>query len=202
MAWGTFTESAYLTLDGDFEAVLEGSDAMSIALNPREAASMIFTVDVVGTTDDVEVRVLQGHQIVTGLGLDAGNSTVLVDLNTSSDPIAADGDETGTWFVMTSGDEQGEMRLVTDSTDTNDRITLDHALSGTPSASETYDRYRLKAYDFLIDCGASVSEDQIVTQGFTAYAEDGQYVLVMARATGATNAHRLKVSYQVDGVSI
>ncbi len=73
MAWGTITESAYLTLDANFEFFTDGTDAIVLALNPRETASITFNVDAAGTTDDLEIEILQGHILSTGNGLDVHN---------------------------------------------------------------------------------------------------------------------------------
>lgn len=202
MSFGVVSLSDFLTLDGSFEFFIESSDAIVLVLNPRETASLEFNVDAAGTTDDVEIQIVQGQRIKNGDGLDAVTSATVMDLDTAADPIAADDNLNGTWFVMTSGDEQGEGRLIIDSTAANDRITLDHALSGTPSAAETYARYRASTYRFLIDMSAAIAEDNTHSDGVTVSAVNGQYVLISARATGGTDAHRVRVSYQVDGVSI
>jgi len=202
MAFGTLTLSDFLTLDGSFEFFISSSDAIALQLTPRETASLEFNVDAVGTTDDVEIQIVQGHRVKNGLGLDGASSATSLDLNTASDPITTDDDLNGTFLVMTSGGEQGEGRLITDSVATGDVVTLDHALSGTPSAAETYARYRGTTFRFIIDMSAAIAEDNTHSDGITVDARDGEFVLIAARATGATDAHRVRVSFQVDGVSI
>ncbi len=102
---------------------------------------------------------------------------------------------------MTSGGEQGEGRLITDSVAADDGVNLSHALSGTPSAAETYDRYRFSPFRITMDPQTTLTSDAQNNAGITVHAANGQYVAVVARSTGATDAHRIIMSYQVDGVS-
>ena len=201
MAFGTFTELAYVTVDADFEAFQESGVAAVIVLNPRETVSLRFAVDADGTTDDIIIQVLQGHRINNGKDLASATDASNVELD-ATDGIAIDDDEIGTYFAMTSGGEAGELRLVTDSASSDDGIVLDHALSGTPSAAETYARYNLKPFLIKMDLSAAVDEDNTHNKGITVDAVNGQYVLVSVKATGVTDAHRIRMSYQVDGVSI
>ena len=77
MAWGTLAESAWLACDADAEFFTDGTDAIVIALNPGESGTLTFNVDVAGTTDDLVIEVLQGHQIADSLALDAGGTTTV-----------------------------------------------------------------------------------------------------------------------------
>ena len=70
MAFGPVNTSAILTVDDDFEFLTDGTDAIVIQLTPRETATLNFVVDAAGTTDDLEIEVIQGHRISTGNGLD------------------------------------------------------------------------------------------------------------------------------------
>lgn len=201
MAWGTFTESAILTVDDSFEFITDGTDAIVLALNPRETATFLFNVDAPGTTDDLEIEILQGHRINNGFDLDGVTSTSDVELMTASDPIAADGDLDGTYIIFTSGNAQGEGRLIVASVASDDGVNLSHA--GTlAAAADTYARYRFSAFRFTMDPQSTVDSDNQNNDGITVHAANGQYVAVVARATGATNAHRVQMSYQVDGVSV
>lgn len=204
MAWGAMTESAFLTLDAAFEFLEAsgGGTAIVLALNPGETATLNFNADAAGTTDDIEIEVLQGHLLSTGNGLDGATSASDLELDTAADAIATDDDLNGTYIIMTSGGEAGEGRLIIDSVAADDGVNLSHALSGTPSAAETYDRYRFAPYRFTMDPQTTISSDAQNNAGITVDAANGQYVAVVARATGATDAHRIQMSYQVDGASI
>ncbi len=203
MVFGTFTESAFLTVDAAYEFFLEGSNALVLTLNPRETATFAFNVDAPGITDDLEIEVLQGHRISTGNGLDGSTSSSDLELDTAADGFATDDDMNGLFIVMTSGDEQGEGRLIVDSVAADDGVNLFAALSAAPSATETYDLYRLSAvYNFKIDPQTTITDDLPNNARVTVDAADGQFVLVRARADGVTDAHRVQMSYQVDGVSI
>ncbi len=201
MAFDGVLQAAPLTLGSTakFLKLAAGTDAVAIQLAFGETVSFQFNVDSAGTTDNVEIEILQGHRIKTGLGLDAASSTTSLDLNTASDPITVDDDLNSTFIVMTSGDERGEGAVITDSTDADDRVTIAPALSGTPSASETYDRYIAQPTKRTIVMTAAVSSTNLHALRHTTSWASGEWVLVRARATGATNAHRLNMSYQTDG---
>lgn len=203
MAWGTFTESDFLTLDGNYEFFIASSDAIVLALNPGESVTFRFHVDDVGTTDDVTVQVLQGHRISNGNGLDGATSASDVELDTAADGFSSDDDMNGTYIIMTSGDERGEGRLITDSVAADDGVNLSHALSGTPSASETYALYAFfETIAFDIDVTSGAPSDSVPhNAGVAVSAFNGQYVAVRAKS-GSTDAHRIRLSYQVDGVSL
>ena len=66
MAFGSVTESDILTVDGDFEFFVASGQAIAIQLTPRETAALKFNVDGAGTTDDLEIEILQGHRISSG----------------------------------------------------------------------------------------------------------------------------------------
>lgn len=202
MAWGTFTESTFLTVDANFEFITDGTNAIVLALNPREIVTFTFNVDAAGTTDDLEIEILQGHRISDGNGLDGTTSTTDYELNTAADSFAVDDDMNGLYLIMTSGDEQGEGRLIVDSVAADDGVNLSHAFSAQSSAAETYALYRFAPYRFVIDPQTTITSDAQNNDGITAHAGHGQYVAIVARATGATDAHRVQVGYQVDGVSV
>lgn len=199
MAFGTVTKASPLTLDGNFEFITDGTDAIAIQLAFGETVSFNFNVDAAGTTDNVEIEIIQGHRVATGLGLDGAASGTSLDLNTASDAIANDDDLNSTFLVMTSGGERGEGRTITNSVATGDTVTLDHALSGTPSASETYDRYVANPVKLTIDMSAAVAENNMHSKRFVTSWSSGEWVLVRVRASGATDAHRINMTYQKDG---
>lgn len=202
MAFSSVTLSDLLTLDADYEFLEASGAAIAIQLNPGESVSMAFSADAAGTTDDIEIEVLCGHRISTGNGLDGATSASDIELDTVADPIANDDDLNGTFIVMTSGDEAGEGRLIVDSVAADDGVNLEHALSGTPSATETYDLYRLNAYKLGIPMVNAISDDAQHNAGAVVDWSMGEWVLVRARSSGATDAHRLRMSYQKDGISV
>lgn len=202
MAWGTFAESTFLTVGANFEFITDGTDAIVLALNPGETVTFYFNVDAAGTTDDLEIEILQGHRISTGNTLDGVTSTTDIELDTVADGFATDDDMNGLYIVLTSGARQGEGRLIVDSVAADDGVNLSHALSGAAAGGDSYDLYRLSPYRFTVDPQTTVDSDNQNNSGITADARNGQYVAVVARATGATDAHRVQMSYQKDGVSL
>ncbi len=207
MAFGIVLESAFLTLTGDFEAFKLAADttAVVITLNPGEKATIQFNIDSGGTTDDIDLAIWQGHLLDTGNALDGAASSTDVQLDTGADPIATDDDLNGTYIHFTSSGaaEEGEVRLITDSVATADRALLSHALSGTPSATETYDRYAFDHFAFTIDATTAIGNDNPMSRGITVYSANGEKVVIVARTQGTpTDTHRMKISYQVDGVSV
>lgn len=202
MAFSTVTTSGFLTCDANYEFITDGTDAIAIQLTPRETVTFAFNFDAAGTTDDLDIQVLQGHQLSTGNGLDGATSSSDLELDTAADGFSTDDDMNGLFIVMTSGGEQGEGKLITDSVAADDGVNLASALTGAPSATETYDLWRLAAvYEFQLD-SATPTDDIPHHARVTCDAADGEYVLVRARATGATDAHRVRFSYQTDNVSI
>jgi hypothetical protein len=203
MAWGTFTQSDWLTVDANFEFLVETSDPLVIALNPRETVSLKFNIDAAGTTDDLEIEVLQGHQISTGNTLDGATSTTDVELDTAADGFSTDDDMNGTYILfITSGSARGEGRLITDSVAADDGVNLSHAVTAGVAASDPYALYRFAPVRFTLDPQTTIDSDNQNNAEISVSAINGQYVAVVARATGATDAHRVRMSYQTDGVSI
>lgn len=207
MAWAGTVISEDLAPDGNFEAFRTSGAAIFITLNPRELLSGVINTDWDGAgTDELEVQVLAGHQISSGNTLDDGTpTTTFLPLDTAAgapDAQANDDDLTGRYIVMTQGGEIADVRLIVSSVASTDGVTLDHALSGTPThTTETYDLYSLAVIDqFIIDL-ADPAEDvnmaaQISVTGFPV-------VLVMARVTGTpTDTPTCRLTYDKDGVSI
>ena len=202
MAWGTATESAFLALTQNYEFIEDATpDAIVLTLNPRELVNLIFTCDHDGAgTDDIEIQILAGNQISTGNGLDGATSTSDVELDTAADGFSANGDMNGFYLVMTSGGERGEGRLIIASVAADDGVNLSHALSGTPSATETYDLYR---FDILQELTVDLADPAEGAPNNTGTIVTGyQYVAAIARMDGATNTPKLKMTYHQDGVSV
>jgi len=203
MAFGTFTESIFLTVDANFEFMESvAGTAIVLTLNPRETVSILFNVDAAGTADDLEIEILQGHRISTGNGLDGATGAADIELDTAADGFSTDDDMNGLYIIMTSGDESGEGRLIIDSVASDDGVVLSHDLSGTPSATETYDLYRFSPFRFTMDPQTTISSNAQNNDSITMNAVNGQFVAIVARADGATDAHRIQLSHQVDGVSV
>lgn len=201
MAWGTFTESDFLTLDNNFEAFISASDPLIIALNPREKVDFVFTVDVAGTpTDDVEIQILGGHQISTGNTLDGVTGVSDVELDTAADGFSTDDDMNGVYIAMiTSGSARGDLRLITDSVAADDGIVPSHAFTSGIAASDPYALYRLSILQSFLVGAATASETEPNTAGTSVLG--WPYVAILCRADGATDAHRVRVSCRQDGVS-
>jgi hypothetical protein len=202
MAFDAFATSAILTVDDDFEFFTDGTDAIVLQLTPRETGKLNFVVDAAGTTDDLEIEVLQGHRISTGNALDGATGADDLELDTAADGFTTDDDMNGKFIVMTSGDEQGEGKLIVDSAAADDGVNLENALSGTPSAAEGYDLYQADAQRFTMDPQTTITDDAQNNAGIAISAVNGEFVLVRARADGGTDAHRVTLTYQLDAVSI
>ncbi len=202
MAWGSMVESAILPVDAAFEFFTDGTDAIVLELNPQETVTFFFNVDAAGTADDLEIEILQGHRISNGNGLDGATGADDLELDTVAEAFSSDDDLNGTYIIMTSGDEQGQGRLIIDSVAADDGVNLSHALTGTPSAAETYDRYRFSPFRFLMDPQTTISSDAQNNDGIAVSAANGRYVAVVARADGGTDAHRVQMSYQRGGESV
>ncbi len=199
--------STFLTLDGNFEFFKIAADTVAVALQLvfGESASFRFNVDAAGTTDNVEVAIMTGHRISSGNTFDAVGSTTSFDLDTAAgDTVGTDDDLNGTYIVITSGaaggagEAEGEGRLITNSAATNDNITLDHAVTTGSDTGTTYDLYRLSEQKFIIDMSSAIGEDNPLNDGVTVNWMSGEFILVRAQATGATDAHRIQMSYQKD----
>ncbi len=202
MAFGTRTDSDFLTVDANFEAFVEASDPLLITLNPRETVSITIHVDAAGVTDDLEIEILQGHQLSTGNTLDGATSTTDVELDTAADGFSTDDDMNGLYIAfITSGAGQGEVRLIVDSVAADDGVVLSHAMT-LASAGDPYALYKLAPFRFIMDPQTTIDSDNQNNDSIAVDARNGRYVLISARADGATDAHRARVSYQVDGVSI
>lgn len=202
MAFGTRTDSDFLTVDANFEAFVESSDPLLITLNPRETVSITLHVDAAGTADDLEIEILQGHQLSTGNTLDGATSTTDVELDTVADGFSTDDDMNGLYIAfITSGAGRGEIRLIVDSVASDDGVVLSHVMT-LASAGDPYALYKLAPFRFIMDPQTTVDSDNQNNDSITVDARNGQFVLISARADGATDAHRVRVSYQVDGVSV
>ena len=199
MAWSHVT-SAVLTCDANFEAFDDATNAIVLTPNPRELVNFTFSIaSEVGETDDLEIQILGGQRITTGNALDAVTSATVMDLDTAAD-TQADDYYMGMYFLMTSGGEVKDVREIVDYTNSNDRTTLVRALSGTPSATETYDIFNLSvASQFIITAETTLTEDLPQKGGVLVVGYP--FLIARARATGGTNAHLALMSYSMDGVS-
>ncbi len=203
MAWGTRTDSDFLTVDANFEAFVEASDPLLITLNPRETVSITIHVDAAGVTDDLEIEILQGHQLSTGNTLDGLTTTSDFELDTAADGFSTDDDMNGLYIAfITSGSSRGLVRLIIDSVAADDGVVPTHAVITTTAAGDPYALYKMAAFRFTMDPQTTTDSDNQNNDSITVDARNGQYVLISARADGATDAHRVRVSYQVDGVSV
>ncbi len=204
MARGTATTSIALTTDADFEAFQSAAGtAAIIQLNPRELATIHINLDAVGTTDNFEWLLLAGSKMVTGGDLDANGQAgdLIVELETALHPMATDDEFNGLYYNQTNGGEAGEFRLIVSGTASNDRVTLDHALSGTNSAGELYDLYRMSVWDSGIIVPLATptiaNPQNVIT---TIMGPD--FFVVLGRRDGSTDAQIAYMTYQLDGVSV
>lgn len=202
IAWGTWTQAEVLTVDANYEFLKDsaGTDAIVLAPGAFDYIDFFFRVDVAGTpTDDVEIQIVGGHRVSTGNGLDGATGAADLELDTAADGFSVDDDMNGRHIIMTSGGEQGEGRLITDSVAADDGVNLSHALSGTPSATETYDLYDFAVAMALTIATATAAEDEPNTAD--AMIRGKPYVAVKVRADGATDSHRVFMSYRLGTVT-
>ena len=203
MPWAGVIISEDLAADGNFEAFTTAGAAIFHTPSSRELLSGVINVDWDGAgTDEVEIQVLGGHLISTGNTPDVVTDASNISLDTAAgapDAQTADDDLTGRYFVTTTGGEIAEVRLITSSTASTDAIVLDHALSGSPETSETYDLYSLAVIEqFLIDL-ADPAEDVNLSAPIRVVGYP--VVLVMARVTGTpTDSPTVRWTYDQDGV--
>lgn len=203
MAWGLLKETGFLTVDAKFEFFLDlsaSTSAFLLDLNPRETATLVFRVDGAGTTDDIEIEVLQGHQISSGNTFDAVSAASNFQLDTAADGFGTDGDLDGAYIVFLQASAPGGGRLITSSSAADDSVEVSHSAPSV-AAGDAYALYNFSPFRFLIDPDASAASDNQNNDGITVHAANGRYVMVVGRATGTTDAHRIKMTVQADGVS-
>lgn len=193
--------SISLIVDADYEAFQTSSGvAFIVRLKPQELATVHINLDAVGTTDNFEYLILGGSKMATGGTYDAVTDASNVDLDTVVHPMTTDDEFVGIYLVQTNGGEAGEFRLIIDSSQGDDGVTLDHALSGTPSVGETYDLYRLGA----IQAGTIVPLTTVTVdnpQNVITSVLGPEYIVVLGRSAGATDAHLAYMTVQKNGVT-
>ncbi len=201
MAWGSPVTSAKLTVTADWEAFqLTGGGEALITLNPRELVTIHINLDAVGTTDNFDWRILGGTKIGAQGNWDAVTDASNLDLETAAHPMTTNDEFAGLYVVPANGGEDGEWRLILASTSADDGITVDHPLSGTPSAAELYDLYRMGilAQGVIIPLTTpTLANPQHMIITIMGY----EYVVVLGKRTGSTDAHNAYMTSQKDGVS-
>jgi len=119
--------------------ILDSDNDTLFVLGPATAADKTFTLPTLGdNTDDTfhvknrsdYILTLIGEQVATD-AVEAGTTTTNITATSHSAVI-------GHVFNMTSGDEVGEYRIVTAIVDV-DNFTVAPALTGTPTATETFE---------------------------------------------------------------
>ncbi|KKN79579.1 hypothetical protein LCGC14_0337830 [marine sediment metagenome] len=200
MAWGTATTSALLTTDANFEAFDDGTNAIVLSLNPRELVDLVFSIaSEIGEADDLEIQILGGSRIINNGITGTITSDTVIDLAAGDNE--ANDFYMGMYFLMTTGGEIKDVREIVDYVSSTDAATLVRALSGTPTITETYDIFHMRAIaQFIITAETVLTEDLPQNAGVTISGVP--FVIARARSTGATDAHIALMTYRVDGVSI
>lgn len=199
MVWASAAISALLTCDANFEAFDDGTNAIVIALNPRELVDIVNSIaSQVGEADKLEIQILAGQRIINGNALaavtDASNMQLAAADNKADDYYM------GMYFLMTSGGEVKDVREISNYVNSTDVITLARALSGTPTAAETYDIFHMRRISqFEITAETVLTED--LPQNGGDQVSGYPFVIVRARS-GAADAHIALMTYTKDGVSI
>ncbi len=199
MAWASSVTSTALTCDANFEAFDDGTNAIVISLNPRELLDMNFSIaSQVGELDDLEIQILGGQRIINNGITGTITSTTVIDLAAGDNE--ANDFYMGMYFLMTSGGEVKDVREISDYVSSTDAATLVRALTGTPTITETYDIFHMRAISqFIITAETALTEDLPQNAGVTVLGYP--FVIARARATGGTNAHEALMTYTKDGVS-
>jgi hypothetical protein len=200
MAWAAKVTSERLTTDANFEAFTTSGAVEVITLNPRELLDINVSIaSVVGEVDDLEVQVLAGQRITNGNALLGTPTTTALQLAVADDP-GSDDYYLGMYFLMTTGGEIADLREITDFVSSTDIVTLGRALSAAPAATETYAIFHMRPVaQFIITAEVTATEDLPQNGGTTISGYP--FVIVRARATGATDAHVALMTYTKDGVS-
>ena len=200
MAWGSVTTSALLTCDANFEAFDDGTNAIVLSLNPRELVDLVFSIaSEIGEADDLEIQILGGSRIINNGITGTITSDTVIDLAAGDNE--ADDFYMGMYFLMTTGGEIKDVREIVDYVSSTDAATLVRALSGTPTITETYDIFHMRAIaQFIITAETTLTEDLPQNAGVTISGVP--FVIARARATAGTDAHIALMTYRKDGVSI
>lgn len=206
MAWSSVLQSAVLTLDANYEflKIAADTDALVLTMTPGLSGVLTLRTDVVGTpTDKVEIQVVAGPRISSGNTYDSVTDASNLELDSAAETwFTADNDANGLHLIQLDGGEQGEGRLIIDSASADDGVVLSHALSGAPSAGEQYALYAFGIVHELAIDAATAAEDEPNTAHIPVNWQDGQYIAVKVRSSGATDAHRVRATYETDGGSI
>lgn len=151
--------------------ILDTDDNKLIVLGRATSADKTFTLPTLADNLDDTVRVKNmSDYILTVEGESLG--TDAVEAGTTTTNITATGHSAvvGCVFEMTSGDESGETRRVSAVVDANN-FTLENALSGTPTATETFELFEaidgekqklIGKYEQLNFYGADLTADEWV----------------------------------------
>ncbi len=206
MSWRPPTTSALLTTDAAFEMFVH-TDGSPVILfpKPREVFHFVFTIaSEVGETDTLDWQVLGGNRVVKDSILpQVASSTTAIGIALANTQV--DNYYLGMYFNMTSGGETGDLRLVTAYDQSGgadeDLITLQAALTGTPSAAETCSLYHLSQ---VVDGSGSITSETTQTEALPQNAEFGASgypcLIPRVKAGGATDAHIALLTYTRDGV--
>ena len=207
MSWRTATTSALLTTDAAFEMFVhtDGSPVI-IFPKPREVLHFVFSIaSEVGEVDTLDWQVLGGNRIIKdGILPQVAESTSALGI-AIADQQGNDDYYMGMYFNMTSGGEIGDLRVIADYDDAGGAaaalVTLEAALTGTPSAAETYSIYHLSE---IVDGSGSITSETALTEALPQNAEFGASgypcLIPRVKAGGGTDAHIALLTYTRDGV--
>jgi hypothetical protein len=177
-----------------------------IFLKPREVVHFVFTIaSEVGETDTLDWQVLGGNRLIKDNVMASVTDSSNIGMTASTAMTQADNYWLGQYFNPTSGDEIGDLRLITayDVADgaSAELITLQAALSGTPTVGETASIYHLSQ---IVDGSGNITSETVQTEALPQNAEFGAsgYPVLIPRAKsgGATDAHIALLTYTIDGV--
>ena len=198
--------SIFTAGDGPFTLTTTDTlpDGLSAATNYW--LSIPSTVNVRFSTTQALALAGTDETISTGSG--AGTHTLVppgsMDLNLDTvRDTQADDYYNEMYIVMTSGLAIEELRLIANFANSGDQAELLHSTVGLCAAGDTYDIYHLSR---VVDGNASITT-VVATGPVEASPQNDEFglsgypvLIPRARASGGTDAHKIIMSYTVDGV--
>ncbi|MEE9598162.1 MAG: hypothetical protein V3V96_15430 [Acidiferrobacterales bacterium] len=202
MAWRVPVTSLLRTLtdNDEFYPFLSAAGVPIIIFpKPREVVHFVFSIaSEVAEANAMDWQVLGGNRIIKDSALSDTTDGSNIDLAVADNQ--ADDYYMGMYLEMTSGGEQGEFKLITDYVTASNLAILENALSGTPTAGETYSIYHMAQ---VVDGSGSITAEQTLTEALPQNAEFGAsgYPCLIPRAKSSSDDHVALLTYTIDGVS-
>ncbi len=193
--------SLLTTGDGPFQLTTTGVLPAGLALATNYWLIVDSTVNI--SFGSTLANAMAGTEVtISGA---AGTGTHTLNTGAVTIDVAAGDNEAndfymGMHFLMTSGGELKDIREIADYVSSTDALTLLRALSGTPTAAETYDIFNMGEVDSgTITAETTLTED--LNQKALVAVSGYPCLIARARSTGSTDAHIALMTYTLDNVS-